>query len=103
MSMKTVIGATEVRNHFGKFLSDVYRGEKHLVVEKGGIPVAALISMKEYEEFRRWLARNLLNELGRNMGAVAKRHGLTEEQLLEEMEEDRKAVAHQMSERTPHP
>jgi len=51
MSMKLTIGATEVRNHFGKFLKQVHQGDKHIVVEKSGIPVAALINMKEYEQF----------------------------------------------------
>ena len=89
MSVRTLVGATEVRNHFGKFLSQVYRGEEHLVVEKGGIPVAALISMREYEEFRRWLATQTLHNLGRKLQAAARRQGLTEEQLLALMEEER--------------
>jgi prevent-host-death family protein len=90
--MKLTIGATEVRNHFGKFLKQVHRGDEHIVVEKAGIPVAALISMKEYEQFRRWLSKQLLTDLGRRMGAEAQRQGLTEEQLIEMMEEDREAV-----------
>ncbi len=89
MSVRTLVGATEVRNHFGKFLSQVYRGEEHLVVEKGGIPVAALISMREYEEFRRWLATQTLHNLGPKLQAAARRQGLTEEQLLALMEEER--------------
>jgi prevent-host-death family protein len=92
ISIKTVIGATEVRNQFGKLLKEVHRGEKHFVVEKAGIPVAALISMREYEEFRRWLSIKLLNEMGRKLGAAAEQQGLTEERLIEEMEEDRRAV-----------
>jgi hypothetical protein len=52
--------------------------------------------MKEYEEFRRWLSLKLLNEMGRKMGAIAKEQGLTEEQLIEEMEEERKAVYHEI-------
>ena len=89
MSIKTLVGATEVRNHFGKFLSQVYRGEEHLVVEKGGIPVAALIGMREYEEFRRWLATQTLHDLGPKLQAAARRQGLTEEQLLALMEDER--------------
>jgi prevent-host-death family protein len=96
VSMKKVVAATEVRNHFGTFLNRVYRGDEHLVVEKSGIPVAALISMKEYEQFRRWLATHLHHELGRQLGAEYKRRGITEEQLIEEMDEDRKAVYHEM-------
>ena len=93
--MKSIVGATEVRNNFGKFLSQVYRGEEHLVVEKGGIPVAALIGMREYEKFQQWLATQLLNEIGPKLHAAAQRQGITEENLLEMMEEDRDAIYQQ--------
>jgi len=92
MSVKNVVGATDVRNHFGKFLTQVYRGEEHLVVEKGGIPVAAIIGMREYEKFRQWLAAQLIDELGPKLHAIAKQKGLTEEKLLELIEEDREAI-----------
>lgn len=92
MTMKVTVGATEVRNHFGKFLKQVHRGDEHIVVEKSGIPVAALISLKEYEEFRRWLARQIHQDIGRRLHAEFKRQGITEEKLIELMEEDREAV-----------
>ena len=91
VSMKTVMAATDVRNNLGKLLHEVYRGDKHVMVEKGGIPVAALISMKDYEEFRRWLAQDLHQQLGRELGAEFKRRGITEEKLIDLMEEERKA------------
>jgi prevent-host-death family protein len=92
VSMQKVIAATEVRNHFGELLNRVHRGQEHVVVEKLGIPVAAIVSMQEYEQFRRWLATKLLAEVGRELGAEAQRQGLTEEQLIEKLEEDREAV-----------
>ncbi len=95
MSMKNIVGATEVRNHLGKFLNRVYRGEEHLVVEKGGIPVAALIGMREYEKFQQWLAAQVIHELGPKLNAVAQQQGLTEEKLLELMEEDRDTIYQQ--------
>ena len=90
--MKKVVAATEVRNHFGAFLNRVYRGDEHLVVEKSGIPVAALISMKEYEAFRQFLAKQIHHDLGRRLGEAFKRQGITEEKLIELMEEDRETV-----------
>lgn len=56
LAQTQVAGATEVRNHFGRILNQVFRSQEPLIVEKGGIPVAALISMAEYEQFRRWQA-----------------------------------------------
>ncbi|MGH2536019.1 MAG: type II toxin-antitoxin system Phd/YefM family antitoxin [Candidatus Promineifilaceae bacterium] len=87
-----VIGATEVRNNLGHLLNRVHRGYEQLVVEKLGIPVAAIISIKDYEHYRSLLAQELHKELGRQLGAAASAQGLTEEQLLAEMEEDRQVV-----------
>ena len=92
LPMKKVIGATEVRNKLGRFLNRVYHGEEHLVIEKLGIPVAAIISMKDYEQYRRLLAESMLKGLGSKVGAEAKRQGLTQEQLSKEIEETRREV-----------
>jgi prevent-host-death family protein len=93
LSIKHVIGATEVRNNFGKYLNRVHRGEEHLVVEKLGIPVAAVISIQEYEQYRRLLAARLHQDLDHQVGAEYERQGISEEQFLETMEEDRETVA----------
>jgi prevent-host-death family protein len=92
LPMQKIIPATEVRNRLGELLNRVYRREEHLVVEKLGIPVAAIISMREYEQFRRLLAQQQLTDLGRKVGAEADRQGLTEHRLQEELAETRKAV-----------
>jgi prevent-host-death family protein len=90
------IRVTEVRNHLGSILNRVFRGEEHLVIEKLGIPVAAIISMREYEQYRRYLARRLHQDLGRKLGAEAEKQGLSEEELVASMEEDRRAVYEEM-------
>ncbi|MGH2544160.1 MAG: type II toxin-antitoxin system prevent-host-death family antitoxin [Ardenticatenaceae bacterium] len=41
------MGATEVRNNLGNLLNGVYRGKEHVIIEKLGIPMAALISAQE--------------------------------------------------------
>lgn len=92
LSMKKTVGATEARNKLGKLLNRVHRGQEHLVIEKLGIPVAAVINMNDYEHYRRLLAQEHLRELSRALGREAKKQGLTEEQLMAEMEEDRRVV-----------
>jgi prevent-host-death family protein len=92
LPMTKVIGATEVRNNLGSLLNRVHRGKEQLVVEKLGIPVAAIISIKDFEQYRRLLAQAYHQDLGRELGAAAKAQGLTEEQLIANMEEDRQAV-----------
>ena len=91
-SQQVTIGATEARNNFSELLKRVYKGREHLVVEKGGIPVAALIGIREYEVFQRWQAQKAVRELGREMGKKAEQMGLDEEKLIAALDEDRKAV-----------
>ncbi len=43
------IKASDARVHFGEVLKRVHSGEARLVVEKGGIPVAAIVSMDDLE------------------------------------------------------
>ena len=87
--VQKVIPATEVRNKLGQLLNRVFRGEEQLVVEKLGIPVAAIISMRDYEQYQRLLAAARLTDLGRQVGAIAERQGLTEEQLQRELRQTR--------------
>lgn len=47
--MDTIVSAMEIRNRLGDLLSRIlYRGER-FVIERRGKPVAALISIEEYE------------------------------------------------------
>lgn len=48
----TPIPASEARVHLGEMLRRVRKGE-HIIIEKGGLPAAALIDVHEYEEYRR--------------------------------------------------
>lgn len=90
--MQTTIGATEARNHFGNLLKRVHGGREHLVVEKGGIPVAALIGIREYEAFVQWRTQEEARALGRAMAERADGAGINEAQLAPLLEDDRKAV-----------
>lgn len=92
VSTQVTIGATEVRNNFSTLLKRVYKGEEHLVVEKGGIPVAALIGIRKYEAFRHWLAQEVANSLGVAIQNQALNMKMDEASLLRSLKEDRSAV-----------
>jgi prevent-host-death family protein len=92
ISEQVTIGATEARNNFSELLKRVHKGREHLVVEKGGIPVAAVISMHEYEAFRRWKAQEELRALMLKMGKKADEMGLDEEKLIALLDAERKAA-----------
>ncbi len=43
------IKASEVREHWSELLNEVFRQESRIVVDKSGIPVAAIISARDLE------------------------------------------------------
>ena len=96
LPVQKIVAATEVRNGLGDLLNRDYRREEHIVVEKLGIPVAAIISMSDYDEFRRFLAKQQLDTLVLDLGAEADRQRLTEEILFAELKETRKEVFAEM-------
>jgi antitoxin (DNA-binding transcriptional repressor) of toxin-antitoxin stability system len=51
------MNVTEARRTWSDLLNRIFRRESHVVVEKGGIPIAAIISMREYELFLEMKAR----------------------------------------------
>jgi prevent-host-death family protein len=52
--MRRTVSATEARVHFGDLLQRLTRDEDVVIVERGGIPQAVVLSIGEYE---RLLAR----------------------------------------------
>lgn len=85
--MPTVISATEAKNRFGEVIRRVYRDGETFIVERDGLPVAVIMSVQQYR-----MAEQHLMEFSRLVGQAAERQGLTEEQLFQELEEDRRAV-----------
>ncbi len=51
--MILTIAATRVKNSFGEIIKHVYAAGDQVIVEKGGIPVAAIIPMSDYEPLYR--------------------------------------------------
>ncbi len=45
--------ASEARQHFSQLLNEVFRRESRAVVEKSGIPVAAIISAEDFKRLAR--------------------------------------------------
>ena len=48
--MIRTVTATEAKNRFGEWIKQVYQTNDHVIVEKGGIPVVAIIPIAEYEK-----------------------------------------------------
>lgn len=55
--MEKKVGAFEVRRNFGKVLQDINaRGDKY-IVERHGEPIAAVVPMEVYEQWKRSRSR----------------------------------------------
>jgi prevent-host-death family protein len=85
--MLTVISLQEVENRFGEVIRRVYRDGETFIVERDGLPVVMIVPVREGRVDERYFL-----EFSRRLGHAARRQGLTEEQLLRELEEDRRAL-----------
>ena len=55
--MTQTMKASQVRQEWSKLLNTVFRGKTRVVVEKSGIPVAALISAEDLERLKQFEAQ----------------------------------------------
>lgn len=51
--MNQVMKASDVRQQWSQLLNNVFRGKTRVVVEKSGIPVAAVISAEDLRRFQK--------------------------------------------------
>ena len=45
-----VVQMTMLHRQLGQVMREVYQGNEHVVVEKGGLPMVVMMSMREYED-----------------------------------------------------
>ena len=86
------IPASEARVHFGEVLRRAYSNKEHVIVEKGGLAVAAIISMRDYEHYRRFLALEQFRSMNRALNREVLARGMEEEQLLADLKTTRQGV-----------
>ncbi len=92
MTKKVVIHASELHRAAGKMLKRVALQDEHLVVERDGYPVAVLLSYSEYEDLMHLRALAAHRELVQSLSQEAEHQGLTEEQLMAELDQDKRAA-----------
>jgi PHD/YefM family antitoxin component YafN of YafNO toxin-antitoxin module len=90
MTVKVVINASELHRAAGKMLKRVALQDEHLVVERDGYPVAVLLSYPEYQALMHLRAVEAHQELVQALGHEAEQKGLNDEQLIAELEQDKR-------------
>lgn len=104
---RAVVRATEVHRNFGDLLKRVFSGREHLIIERDGLPVAVMLPVAEYENLME-LAREeqekaereedrqrrlkQFQQAAREIGEEFERLGITEEQMMELLEESKQQV-----------
>src|SRR5215470_2673776 len=95
--MQVPISSTNAQRQFGEVIRRVHSGEEHVIVQQNGLSLVVMISMSEYDELMK--ERELREErekraveLSRKFGEEAKRRGITEEELLANLEETKNEV-----------
>lgn len=89
MPMKeAVIQASELYRSGGKVLKRVAVNKERLIVERDGYPIAIIIPYEPPQPSGETALRELVVALGQE----AERQGLTEEQLMAELEADKRRV-----------
>jgi PHD/YefM family antitoxin component YafN of YafNO toxin-antitoxin module len=92
MSKQAIVNASELHRAAGKMLKRVALEDEHLIVERDGYPVAVLLSFPEYQELVRTRTLSLHKELAKVLGQEVERQGLSEEQLMADLEKDKRTV-----------
>ena len=90
--MQAVISATEARRTFGQVIRRVYNTDQHLIVEKDGLPVLAILSINDYEDLMRERGLKAFNKFTQAFGREVEKRGLSEEELMQAVEESKEEV-----------
>lgn len=87
-----VFTMTEVRRNLTAIVRKLRRKREPAIIQRGGESIAVLLSMVEYERLLRYQKLATFNKLARKIGRDVEKSGLTEEQLMEELEETKREV-----------
>ena len=94
------ITATEMRRNFGAVIRRMRRRHEHTIIQSSGESVAVLLPMAEYERLMTSERLAALDDLTRNLGRAVEQHGLSEKELMAELEQTKRQV---FEERYGHP
>ncbi len=87
-----IITATEMRRHFGAIVQQLCKEREHAIIQSNGAPVAVLLPIAEYERLMAQERLAAFNKFARSLGQEVEKRGLTEEELMNELEETKHEV-----------
>ena len=95
--MPVTIPATTAHRQFGDLIRRTYSGKEHFIVEKDGLPVVVILSMSEYEQLvkehnEQEQRSQKFQRLARAIGEEVERRGLSEEEVMAQLDDTRHQV-----------
>lgn len=87
-----IFTTTELRRNLKAIVQKIRRKREPAIIQSGGESVAVLLPMSEYERFLRYQRLAAFDNFARKIGRTAEKSGLTEGQLMEELEETKREV-----------
>jgi prevent-host-death family protein len=92
MASQRTITATEIRRNFNTIIEWLHQHHEHAIIQQSGTPVAVLLPIAEYEQFLRYKRRMIFDQFTRDLGQEVEERGLSEEELMNELEETKREV-----------
>jgi prevent-host-death family protein len=91
-SDERVVTATEMRRNFSAVVQRLQKRREHAIIQRSGAPVAVLLPIAEYEELLRYKRLMMFDKFTREFGQEVERRGLSEDDLMAELEETKREV-----------
>jgi len=93
---QNIISITELRRNLTTIFRRLPKRRELTIIQSSGAPVAVILSMTEYERLisakRRRESLAAFHDFARNLGKEVEQRGLTEEELLEDLEKTKRKV-----------
>ena len=86
------ITTTEVRRNLNAVIERLRRRREHAIIEQSGAAVAVLLPIAEYRQLLRYKRLAMFDRLSREFGEEVERRGLSEDELMAELEETKREV-----------
>ncbi|MBC7810243.1 MAG: type II toxin-antitoxin system Phd/YefM family antitoxin [Burkholderiales bacterium] len=98
-NIPVMIEASEVKNQLDDLLRRVSENQEHIFVEKDGHTVAVFIPVDEYQQLKKMQEKleieenmKLFQKLAREIGEEIERLGITEEEMMAQLETAKQEV-----------
>jgi|SRR3970040_1184716 len=87
------ITVTEIRRNFSAVVRRLRKRHEHTVVQSGGVPVAVILPVAEYEQLMAYVRRKAaFHDFARNLGREVERRGISEEEFAADLEKTKREV-----------